>query len=168
MLNRYTKWQCNKTIFLSRHDLRKYKYVNSTNRVLPKYCRLIPVISRSKVGVCGRSLAGIAGSNPSGVMDVCCERCVLLGTGLWGGLITGTEESYRVWCVWVWSWRRSRHSRGCRAMKEQCNSLGVQYQMIQTWVTVIYRTVLHHNMLYCTVLDCTVLCNIRWYRHEWL
>ena len=31
----------------------------------------IPVATRSKVWVCGRSLAGIEGSNPAGVMDVC-------------------------------------------------------------------------------------------------
>jgi hypothetical protein len=31
----------------------------------------IPVGARSKVWVCDRSLAGIASSNPAGVMDVC-------------------------------------------------------------------------------------------------
>jgi len=29
---------------------------------------------------------------------------VLSGRGLCVGLITRPEESYRVWCVWVWSW----------------------------------------------------------------
>jgi len=24
--------------------------------------------------------------------------------GLFVGLITRPEESYRLWCVWVWSW----------------------------------------------------------------
>jgi hypothetical protein len=37
-------------------------------------------------------------------MSVCCECCVLLGRGLCNGLVTRPEESYRVWCVWVWSW----------------------------------------------------------------
>ena len=32
---------------------------------------LIPVAARSKAWVCGRSLAGTAGSNLSGNMDVC-------------------------------------------------------------------------------------------------
>jgi len=50
--------------------------------------------ARSKVSVCGRSLAGIAGSNPAGGMDVCCECCVLSGRGLCDGLITRPEESY--------------------------------------------------------------------------
>ena len=42
---------------------------------------------------------------PLGVlMCVSCECCVLSGRDLCVGLITFTEESYRVWCVWVW-WR---------------------------------------------------------------
>ena len=32
---------------------------------------LIPVAARSKAWVCGRSLAGVAGSNPTRSMDVC-------------------------------------------------------------------------------------------------
>jgi hypothetical protein len=31
----------------------------------------IPLAARSKAWVCGRSLAGIVGSNPAGRMDVC-------------------------------------------------------------------------------------------------
>ena len=38
---------------------------------------LIPVAARFKAWVCGRSLAGIVGSNPAGDMDVyrimCCQ-----------------------------------------------------------------------------------------------
>jgi hypothetical protein len=37
-------------------------------------------------------------------MSVCCECWVLSGRGLCDGLITRPEESYRVWCAWVWSW----------------------------------------------------------------
>ena len=37
-------------------------------------------------------------------MSVCCESCVLSSRGLCVGLITRPEQSYRVWCVWVWSW----------------------------------------------------------------
>jgi hypothetical protein len=33
---------------------------------------LIPVAARSKTWVCGRLVAGIAGSNPAEGMDVCC------------------------------------------------------------------------------------------------
>ena len=37
----------------------------------------IPVAERSKVRLCGRSLAAVAGSNPAGGMDVCllCACC---------------------------------------------------------------------------------------------
>ena len=51
----------------------------------------IPVAARSKMWVCGRSLAGFAVSNPTGGMDV----CVLSGRGLCVGLITRPQESYR-------------------------------------------------------------------------
>jgi hypothetical protein len=44
--------------------------------------------------VCGRSLDGTAGSNPTGAwISVCCDCCVLSGRGLCVGLITRTEES---------------------------------------------------------------------------
>ena len=36
------------------------------DRILP-----VPVAARSKAWVCGRSLAGIVGSNPAGRLDVC-------------------------------------------------------------------------------------------------
>jgi hypothetical protein len=63
------------------------------------------VAALSKACVCGPSLAGIAGSNPTGGLDVCVlwMLCVLSGRGLCVGLITCLGESYRVWCVWVWS-----------------------------------------------------------------
>jgi len=36
-------------------------------------------------------------------MFVCCVCCVLSGRGLCDKLITHPEESYRLWCVVVWS-----------------------------------------------------------------
>ena len=46
----------------------------------------------------GRSIAGIAGSNPAVVwMSVFCDCGVLSGWGPFMGLITRPEESYRVW-----------------------------------------------------------------------
>jgi hypothetical protein len=41
---------------------------------------------------------------PGAWMSVSCECCVLSGRGLCVRLITRPEESYREWCVWVWSW----------------------------------------------------------------
>ena len=55
-----------------------------------------------KAWVCGRSPAEIVGWNLTGAwMLVCCECCVLSGRGLCDGLITRSEESYRLWCVVV-------------------------------------------------------------------
>jgi len=63
----------------------------------------VRVASMSKEWICGRSPAGIAGSNPIGGggrgMDVCRECCVLSRRSLCDGLITRPEGSYRVWCV---------------------------------------------------------------------
>jgi hypothetical protein len=41
---------------------------------------------------------------PEAWMSVSCECCVLSGRGLCVGPIIRPEESYRIWCVWVWSW----------------------------------------------------------------
>jgi hypothetical protein len=50
-------------------------------------------------------------------ISVACDCCVLSGRGLCFGLITRPEESYLLWCVWVWSWkRRPRPTRGCCPM----------------------------------------------------
>jgi hypothetical protein len=36
----------------------------------------LPVTVRSQAWVCGRALAGIVGSNPTGGMDVCLVQCL--------------------------------------------------------------------------------------------
>jgi len=41
---------------------------------------------------------------PGAWISVSCGSYVLSGRCLFDGLITRPEESYRVWCVWVWSW----------------------------------------------------------------
>jgi hypothetical protein len=54
----------------------------------------------SKVWVCGRSRAGIAGSNPARGMNVSCECRVLSGRVLCIGLINRPEKSYQLFvCV---------------------------------------------------------------------
>jgi hypothetical protein len=40
---------------------------------------------------------------PGAWMAVCSECCVLTGRGLWVGLITRPVETYRKWCVVLWS-----------------------------------------------------------------
>jgi len=54
------------------------------------------VAARSNAWVYGRSLVGIVGSKPAGDMDVCFGCCMLSGRGLWDGLITRLENSYRL------------------------------------------------------------------------
>jgi hypothetical protein len=39
---------------------------------------------------------------PEAWFSVPCDCCILSGIGRCVGLITRPEESYRVWCVWVW------------------------------------------------------------------
>jgi hypothetical protein len=41
---------------------------------------------------------------PRALTSVPCACCVLSGRGRCVGPIPRPEESYRVWCVWVWSW----------------------------------------------------------------
>ena len=48
--------------------------------------------------VCGRSLAGVAGSNSTGDMYASLLRMKPV-SGFWDGSIPRPEESYRVWCV---------------------------------------------------------------------
>ena len=61
-------------------------------------------VSLRQINQCiGRSLAGIAGSNPGRGKDLCIWWvCVLSGRVFCVGLITRPEESYRMWCVSVW------------------------------------------------------------------
>ena len=48
---------------------------------------------------------------PGAWMSVCCECCVLSGTGVWEALITRPEESYRLWYVFVCDLETSRMRR---------------------------------------------------------
>ena len=84
----------------------------------------VPVAEKSKARVYGRSLVGIAGSNPAGGMDVCesCECCVRCQ--VCDGLITRPEESYRLCCVLVCDLGTSRMRRlklikGCKCRIEE-------------------------------------------------
>jgi hypothetical protein len=54
-------------------------------------------LSRGPI-VC-RSMAGTVDSNTAWVTDVCLACCVLSDIGLFEGLITLSEESYRMWCI---------------------------------------------------------------------
>ena len=84
----------------------------------------VPVAARSKAQVCGRSPAGIVGSNPTGDMDVCL-LWVLSGRSLCDGLITRPEVFYRLWCVVECDLENSRMrgpwpTGGCCAPQKIC------------------------------------------------
>ena len=53
---------------------------------------------------------------PEACMFLCCECCVLSGTGLCDGPITRPEESYRLWCVVVCDLETSRMRRPWSAL----------------------------------------------------
>jgi hypothetical protein len=64
------------------------------------YLTPIPVTARSKASVRGKSLAGIAGSNPTRNMDAgSCKCCVFSDRRLCFGQIARPEESYRLRCI---------------------------------------------------------------------
>jgi len=72
----------------------------------------VPVAGRSKAWFCGRSLAGVVGSNPTEVwMSVFCECFVLSGRGLCIGLITSPVLP-SVFCVCVCVSHREYHTGG--------------------------------------------------------
>jgi hypothetical protein len=86
----------------------------------------VPVVERSKARGYGRSLDGIAPSNPAGGMYGCplWVLCVLSGRGLCDGLIARPEESYRLCCVLVCDLGTSRMRRlklikGCKCRIEE-------------------------------------------------
>jgi len=57
------------------------------------------VAARYTAWVYDRSFAGIVGLNPPKHGCLCVMNVVLSRRGLYDGLITLPEESYRVWCV---------------------------------------------------------------------
>ena len=79
-----------------KHNRQKVFCLSSTGKLIlgADYVlvQLIPVATPFEALVCGRSLAGTAGNNPSGAwMSVSCERCVLSRRVLCFRLITRPE-----------------------------------------------------------------------------
>jgi len=99
--------------FLSaRSDLWSWDYIVWVTICPPK-----PATARSEAWVLGLTPAVIAGSNPTRAwMFVYCECCVLSGRCHCLGLITCSEESYWVWCVWV----GSRNLNGKDSQTHEC------------------------------------------------
>jgi len=60
---------------------------------------------------------------PVAWMSVCCECCVLSGSGLCVGLIARSEESYRLWCVVVCDLETRTVRRPWPKAMKGCNAL---------------------------------------------
>jgi hypothetical protein len=66
------KLEINRTKFINKKWLAVEEEVAFRNMLrCAKRAVPIPVAAQSNAWVCGRSLAGIAGSNPTGGMDIC-------------------------------------------------------------------------------------------------
>jgi hypothetical protein len=75
-----------------------YRY-DSYEMWIDMYTSPIEVAARSKACVCGRLVAEIVGSNPSRIIDVCRDCCVMSGRNICDGPISCPEESNSVcWC----------------------------------------------------------------------
>ena len=79
-----------------------------------------PLDARPKTWVCGCSLTGIGGLNPSGGMELLCGWCALTGPGLCFGLIirpgSPTDCGVPEFSREVWIMRRPWPTRGCYAV----------------------------------------------------
>jgi hypothetical protein len=72
-------------------------------------------------------------------ISVCCDCCVLSGRGLWVGLITRPEESYRLWCVVVCDLETSWMRRPCPI--GDCCTKNALYLMTHIYVWSLTTTV---------------------------
>jgi hypothetical protein len=61
-------------------------------------------------------------------MDVCCDCCLLSGSGLYDGLITRPEESYRLWRVVVYDQETSKNEEA----KARQRAVKIQPQWVVT------------------------------------
>jgi hypothetical protein len=94
----------------------------------------IPVAARSKMRVCGRTIAWIVGSNPAGAwMHISSECCVVSSWRRCDGPATRPDKSYRVWCGVsecdreAWIMERPWPSGGCCAMGDKDNTINSKY-----------------------------------------
>jgi hypothetical protein len=102
--------------------------------VIDKKGRIILLPYASSVGLMGGSAAvRFLGLRvrilPAAWMSVSCECRVLSGRGLCVGLITSPEESYQLWCVWVWSWSLEKKKRSVTT--QECNTTGSRRRKIR-------------------------------------
>jgi hypothetical protein len=78
---------------------------------------------------------------PGTWMTVCCDGCVLSGRGLYDGLITRPEDSYRLWRVVVSDQetsktRRLKPATGLWKYTQGCNARKTQIYSQTVWIIV--------------------------------
>jgi hypothetical protein len=90
-------------------------------------------------------------------MSVC---CVLSGRGLCVGLITGPEESYRVWCVWVWSWSLEKWG----GLGPQWGCWAIEKKILSAWR---YPSRCVYIITYITLcIPSDTICILYWTHHH--
>ena len=102
-------WQEHLLSFSTRYwQIAGHRNINNHYAFLTKVSR--SQWSRSiRRGSAGARLLGFWVRILSGTcISVFCECCVFSGTCWCDGLMACPEESYRLWCVWVWSWSLDR------------------------------------------------------------
>jgi hypothetical protein len=78
---------------------------------------------------------------PGACISVSCECCVLSGRGLCDWLFTRPEESYRVWCVWVWSKNLIQEALAQQRLSNHGEKKQILYSMKYTTLTLYRRSV---------------------------
>jgi hypothetical protein len=74
------------------------------DRILTRNCRPRWLRALRRWSAAARVLGLRVRIPPQAGTYVSWECCMLSGRGLCVGLINRPEETYRMWCVWVWSW----------------------------------------------------------------
>jgi hypothetical protein len=108
----------------------------------------VPVATRSRAKVCGRSPSKTVGLNPARGMDVCSECSLLSSRGHCDEPITRPGESYRLWCVVVYHLETS-------SMKTLWTALGLRAKGKNIYIFTYDNTVLtNHSLIACISWKC--------------
>ena len=128
----------------------------SHNTFIGKKATRIPTTMRSKTRVCGRSLAGVAGSNPAGGMDVCLFECCVWG--LCDKPIPRPEESYKLSCMCL-----------CLCVTDQLQQV-VEWVCVCQWIiicqsnlSVTGRSLVQKSPNEWCVFVCVCVCVGHWF-----
>jgi hypothetical protein len=121
----------------------------------------IPVITRSNAWVCSRSLAGIAGSNPAGVlMSFSCECCVLseVSVSAWSPVQRSSAECgvSECDCEALWYSKSDVFSRVSERVLEY---VGISFS--EKLGAPTFRVIQEAWAFLCVIGSCIILCRYR-------